>query len=208
VIVVGFFRFRLAFMLVVGVLFVVEDFVGGERVGEVVKIDSSDGDLFTAWILRMFYSVFLAVAVGGGASFSAPDDTGTMRSFDVKKNLYGTYYLYLSHIFNTHSCPSGVRIRLGAGSTAPSRTDSRLVDERVVVGSPAVNIDESMGVVFIEGTVSFPVDTTICEVGLSLHGTVSGSDVCGEFLVDRTVFSPCRTIPAGTPYTVRYRVQL
>jgi hypothetical protein len=196
------------FICVVVFLFVVEDFIGGERVGEVVKIDSSDGDLFTAWILRMFYAVFSAVSVGGDVSFSAPDDTGDMRLFFVKRNLRGAYFAYVSHIFNTHYCPSGFRIRLGAGSTAPSRTDSRLLYERVVIGSPAVNIDEDRGFVVVEGTVSFSGDTTICEVGLSLYGTVSGFDECGEFLLDRTVFSPCRTIPAGTPYTVRYRVQL
>jgi hypothetical protein len=193
--------------VVVVVLFVVEDYVGDVKVGEVVKINSSDGDLFTAWILRMFYYVFYAVATGGSISFSAPDDTGTVRTFDVKKNLtyfYGTTH----HIFNTYACPSGVRIRLGTGSTAPSRTNNRLVSEIAVIGSPAIIIDENRGFVFIEGTVTFPSNTTICEVGLSLYGTVSDDRTCGEFLLDRTVFSPCRSIPANTPYTVRYRVQL
>jgi len=190
--------------VVVVVLFVVEeDFIDGEGVGEVVKVDSSDGDLFTAWILRMFYAVFSAVSVGGVVSFSAPDDAGTVRTFDVKKDLGGT-----SHIFSTYRCSGGVRIRLGTGLTAPLRTDNRLVNEIVVIGSPAIIIDEDRGFVFIEGTITFSSDTTICEVGLSLYGTVSGYNVCGEFLLDRTVFSPCRVIPANTPYTVRYRVQL
>jgi hypothetical protein len=193
--------------VVVFVLFVVEDYVGGVKVGEVVKIDSSDGDLFTAWIVRMFYAMFLAVAVKGDVSFSAPDDTGTVRTFDVKKNLNPIHGV-TSHIFNTHGCSSGVRIRLGTGSTAPSRTNNRLVSEIAVIGSPAINIDEGRGFVFIEGTITFPSDTTICEVGLSLYGTVAGDGTCGEFLLDRTVFSPCRVIPADTPYTVRYRVQL
>jgi len=204
----SFFRFWLGFVLLVFGVFVVEDFVDGERVGEVVKLDSSDGDLFTAWILRMFYAVFTAVSAGGSVSFSASDDTGTVRTFDVKKNFYPVYVAYVYYIFNTQYCPSGVRIRLGAGSTAPSRTDSKLVNELVVIRSPGIIIDESRGFVFIEGTVFFASDTTVCEVGLSLYGTVADYYICGEFLVDRTVFSPCRTVPANTPYTVRYRVQL
>jgi hypothetical protein len=202
--VVGFFRFQLASVWVVVVLFVVEDFVDGERVGEVVKIDSSDGDLFTAWILRMFYAMFSAVLRGGTVLLSVPDDIGTSRSFNIKWVATGTS----ATVFSTNNCPGGVRVRYGSGSTPPSRTDFRLVSEIFVDSNPTLFIDESRGFVLVQSDVVFSSAVTVCEVGLSLYGTVSGDSTCGEFLLDRTVFSPCRSIPANTPYTVRYRVQL
>jgi hypothetical protein len=202
--VVGFFRFWLAFVWVVVVLFVVEDFVGGERVGEVVKIDSNDGDLFTAWILRLFHAMFAFVSAGTSPSFSVSDDTGATRSFYLKAG----FAVGVAHIFNTRFCPGGVRVRYGSGSTSPSRTDFRLVSEIFVDSNPRLFIDESRGFVMVVSDVVFSSDVTVCEVGLSFRGTVAGEGICGEFLLDRTVFSPCRVIPANTPYTVRYRVQL
>jgi hypothetical protein len=192
------------FVWVVVVLFVVEDFVGGERVGEVVRIDSSGNDLFTVWILRMFYAMFSSVSRGGTVSFSATDDAGSSRSYNLKRSLAGTG----ATIFSTYNCPGGVRIRYGSGSTPPSRSDYRLVSEIYVDSSPRLYINESAGFVWVESFVIFSSDTTVCEVGLSLYGTVAGDLFCGEFLIDRTVFNPCRSIPANTPYIVRYRVQL
>jgi hypothetical protein len=189
---------------VVAVLFVVEDFIDGERVGEVVKIDSSDGDLFTTWILRLFYTLFVFLNPGSWSSFSAPDDTGAMRSFNLK----GNFGCGPSFIFNTYRCVQAVRVRYGASSTPVSRTDFKLLQEIYVDTNPRLIIDEARSFVMVESTVSFSANTTICEVGLSLTATVSGCDGCGEFLLDRTVFSPCRVIPANTPYTVRYRVRL
>jgi hypothetical protein len=152
----------------------------------------------------MFYALFAPVLATGLVTFSAPDDTGFSKTFKVKDSLTSTY----SYIFNTNSCPQGVRVRYGSGSTPPSRSDFKLVSEIFVDDSPKLIIDESRGFVLIQSDVIFRSDVTVCEVGLSLYGTVAGGTTCGEFLLDRTVFSPCRTIPAGTPYTVRYRVQL
>jgi hypothetical protein len=189
---------------VVAVLFVVEDFIGGERVGGVVKIDSSDGDLFTTWILRLFYALFVFLNPGWSSSFNASDDTGAMRSFNLK----GSFGCGPWFIFNTYRCTQAVRVRYGMSSTPVSRTDFKLLQEIYVDTNPKLFIDESRNFVMVESTVSFSADTTICEVGLSLLATVAGCDGCGEILLDRTVFSPCRVIPAGTPYTVRYRVRL
>jgi hypothetical protein len=193
---------------VVAVLFVVEDYVGEDKVGDVVKLDSSDNDLFTTWILRMFYSMFQYVGRGGTVSFNAPDDTGATRTFNFKRDTGD----WGCHLFNTFKCGSGVRVRYGMSSTPASRTDYRLLQEVYVDDNPRLLIDESRGFVMVESVVVFGADMTICEVGLSLYTvlycTGSGAVGCGEFLLDRTVFSPCRTIPASTPYTVRYRVQL
>jgi hypothetical protein len=183
---------------------VLEDYISGDKVREVVKLDSSDNDLFTAWILRMFHAMFASVLSGGRVSFSAYDDTGALRTFYFKANLGST----VSHIFNTNGCPSGVRVRYGSSSVTPDRTDSRLLTEVFVDSNPRLVIDESGGLVVVESVVSFGSDTVICEVGFSIYGTVAGATGCGEFLLDRTVFSPCRVIPANTPYTVRYRVRL
>ena len=182
----------------------VEDFVDGERVGEVVKIDSSGGDLFTAWFLRLFYAMFYSVLAGGSTSFGAKDDGGIDRSFLVRTSMYGSS----TTIFSTYKCPGGVRVRYGSDSTPPSRADYKLVSEIYVDSNPVLVIDESRGYVWVQSVVTFSSDVTVCEVGLSLYGTVVGDSTCGEFLVDRTVFSPCRSIPANTPYTVRYRIQL
>ena len=189
---------------VVAGLFVVEDFVDGERVGGVVKIDSDSNDLFTTWILRVFYAMFAYAGARGDVSFSALDDTGTMRSFRLK----GNFYIDSSHVFNTYACVHGVRVRYGTSSTPASRTDYRLLQEIYVDSNPRLVIDEGRGFVMVESVVIFGSDTTVCEVGLSLSATVASVEICGDILLDRTVFSPCRSIPAGTPYTVRYRVQL
>jgi hypothetical protein len=197
---------------VVVVLIVVEDFIGDVKVGGVVKIDSNDGDLFTNWILRMFYALFAYVGYGGMVSFNARDDVGVVRTFHFKRGSGGN----ACYLFDTFWCPSGVRVRYGSGSTSPSRTDYRLSNEIYVDSNPRLVLDEGRGFVMVVSTVTFTSNTTICEVGLSLYTVVEcyfdpdygWYGVCGEFLLDRTVFSPCRVIPANTPYTVRYRVQL
>lgn len=181
-------------------MFVVEDFIGDSKVGEVVKLESNGNDLLTLWILRAFLNVFAVVGVGGSVSFSALDDTGASRTFVMKGNF--------AHIFNTYACSHFVRVRFGRNSTPPSRTDFRLLQEVFVDVNTRVFVNEGAGYVLVEGSAIFPSDTTICEVGLSLGAVVAGSAVCGEILIDRTVLSPCRTIPANTPYIVRYRLQV
>jgi hypothetical protein len=155
---------------VVDVLFAVEDYIGEEKVGEVVKLDSSDGDLFTAWILRMFYSLLASVGAGGTVSFSALDETGSSRAFNMKRSISST----VAHIFNTYYCGSGVRVRYGSSSEPPRRDDRSLWSEVYVDGSPRLVIDEGRGLVMVESVVSFGADTTICELGLSLYGLCLG----------------------------------
>jgi hypothetical protein len=189
-------------LLVVEVI-VIEDYIGGERVGEVVKWSSVDNDLFTANFIDVFWYVFFPFGIGASMILSTRDDTGADREFFIKVNMGSG----VSNLFNTYNCGTGVSIRLGSGSSPPSRDDYRLESEIHVITNLTVIRNIPDGFVVIEGVVSFPSDVTICEVGLSFRATVSGGTGCGEFLLDRTVFSPCRSIPAGTPYRVRYRVQ-
>jgi hypothetical protein len=185
------------------VVFVIEDYINGERVGKVVKWSSVDSDLFTNNIVLLFCYVLIPLARTGSAILTARDDTGVSRDFFIKANMGSGVY----NLFNTYNCPVGVSIRLGSGSSPPSRDDYRLESEVHVITNPTVSYNIPEGFVVIEGNVSFPSDVTICEVGLSFRGTVAGATTCGEFLIDRTVFSPCRSIPANASYRVRYRVQ-
>jgi hypothetical protein len=185
-------------------VFVVEDFIGESKVGEVVKLESNGNDLFTLWILRAFFNMFVPAPVRGGVSFSALDDAGASRSFVMK----GDFGSVPPHIFNTYYCSQFVRVRFGGDSTPPSRTDFRLLREAFVDVNTRVSVDEGASYVLVEGTAVFSSDTTICEVGLSLGATIAGASTCGEILIDRTVLNPCRTIPANTPYIVRYRLQV
>jgi hypothetical protein len=185
------------------VVFVIEDYINGERVGEVVKWSSVGSDLFTRNIIFLFDFVFVPLARGGSTIHGAYDDTGVRTEFFIKVNMGSGVH----NLFNTHNCVTGVSIRLGSGSSPPSRDDYGLESEIHVITNPTVRFNIPEGYVVIEGSVSFPSDVTVCEVGLSFRGTVSGATGCGEFLLDRTVFSPCRVIPAGASYRVRYRVQ-
>lgn len=185
-------------------MFVVEDFIGDSKVGEVVKLESNGGDLLTLWILRAFLNMFVPVSRGGTLSFTVLDDAGALRTFVMK----GNFGIGNNHIFTTYNCSHFVRVRFGRDSTPPSRTDFRLLQEVFVDVNTRVSLNEDAGYVLIEGTALFPSDTTVCEVGLSLSATVADYAACGEILIDRTVLNPCRTVPANTPYIVRYRLQV
>ena len=184
-------------------LLVVEDYVGGVMVGRVVKGRRSGGDRATQAMTRLFYAILSAGAVETWVGFSFTDVDGVDRGFTVRGH-YGT----ASFFWNTAYCPHGVRVRFGSGTTAPTRTDYRLANEFGVDPNPPIFVDEAGGVVTVEGHFSSGVDRDVCEVGLTLVGTVSGDRTCGEVLLDRTVWSPCRSVPAGVPYAVRYRFVL
>jgi hypothetical protein len=121
--------------------------------------------------------MFSSILVGGSVTFSALDDRNISRTFAVRRTSSAT----AATIFSTYACSGGVRVRYGSGSRSPVRSDSRLDSEIYVDGSPKLVIDESRGFVLVQSDVIFSSSVTICEVGLSLYGTVAGYDVCGEF---------------------------
>ena len=184
-------------------LLVVEDYIGGVMVGRVVKGRRIGGDRATQAMTRLFYAILGVGASGSEVGFSFVDVDGVDVTFTVRRNYYGIYFFW-----ETYNCPRGVRVRFGSATTAPTRTDYRLANEFGVDANPLIVVDEAGGVITVEGRFSSGVDRDVCEVGLTLAGTVSDYRTCGEVLLDRTVWSPCRSIPAGTPYAVRYRFVL
>jgi len=181
-------------------LLVIEDYVGGALVGRIVKGRACDGDLST----RNFHNFMTALFYDSSLEFSVVDVSGYPRTFRIR---YFDGDFSRGVIFwNRQYCDHAVRVRFGSGSTPPLRTDYRLASEFLVVTNPEVRFDAAGGFVYIEAGFTDVVARDVCEVGLTLVGTVYGSGTCGEVLLDRTVFSPCRSIPANTPYVVRYRL--
>jgi len=181
-------------------LLVIEDYVDGVMVGRIVKGRACGGDLST----RNFYNFMANVFSVALQDFSVVDDGGVSRTVRIR---FSTTDFNKGSIFwNTYRCVHAVRVRFGSGATLPSKTDFKLESEFLAVTNPVVRVDEAGGFVYIEAGFTDVVPRDVCEVGLTLAGTVSGNSTCGEVLLDRTVFSPCRSIPAGTPYVVRYRL--
>ena len=184
-------------------LFVVEDYIDGRLVGSVVKDWSSGGDLSTINYVRLIGALFTSVPRGGSVSFSAVDADGESRTFIVKINAGGA-----SWFWNTNSCPNMIIIGFGSSGGAPSRVQVNLGAMFTSDSNPSLVVDDDSGVVVIEGRFIDGVTRNVCEVGLFIHATGVGSLNCHTFMIDRTVWSPCRSIPPGTPYIVRYRFVL
>ena len=184
-------------------LLVVEDYIDGRLVGRVVKDWFSGGDLSTANYVRLVGAMFTSVPRDGSASFSAVDVDGVSRTFIFKVSAGSRHWFW-----NTYICANRVRVGFGSSTAVPARNNYRLGSEFISDESPRLIVDEDAGVIVVEGRFVDAVDRTVCEVGLFLHATVSFEDVCRDVLVDRTVWSPCRSVPAGVPYIVRYRFVL
>ena len=185
-------------MLVVVVVFVIEDYINGEKVGEVVKWSSVDGDLFTRNIILLFYHVFARLARGDSTGLVARDDTGTERIFIIKGDMGSGVH----NLFNTYNCATGVSIRFGSGSSPPSRDDYRLLFELVRV-SASLSYDVSNYVITISGSWTPNINVSLCEVGLYIRA-------CDRYgyarflLLDRSVLSPCRSVSAGETVSASY----
>ena len=184
-------------------LLVVEDYIGGRLVGRVVKDWFSGGDLSTVNYVRLVGALLTSVPRYNSVSFSAVDVDGVSRTFIVKANVGD-----VSWFWNTYGCDNVFMIAFGSGGGPPARTDYKLSAGFTSDWSPSLVVDEGAGVVVIEGRFIDGVTRSVCEVGLFLRATGAYSTWCFNFLMDRTVWSPCRTIPPGTPYIVRYRFVL
>jgi hypothetical protein len=149
-------------------------------------------DLGTNWFGRMMATIFRnSRAV---IYFTVVDVTGTSRSIFERTTVVA------NPLFNTvYNYDCGAYIGVGTGSTPPTKTDYKLVNE--VSRQPAAAS-------FTDGTDTFAVyaaftlasDTDIYEVGLYWKEGYNG----WVWLLDRTVLpSPVR-FPANTAMSVAY----
>jgi len=188
-----------------------------DRDGRVVKRVAVNEDLFweyveriranpdrgTRWGVRILEAIFAPAGVTGTTTFTAIDTDGTSRSQNIKVNMGGSYYSF----FNTYMCPNRLWIGYGTNATPPSPSDYKL-GNKVAEGLAGVTGDDLQGTVTISASFTMTADTTIYEIGMEWEGCVSSVNICGRFLIDRTVFPDGLTVKAGQTLTVIYRFVL
>jgi hypothetical protein len=160
-------------------------------------------DLATAWFLRVMRAILEPTPVGGVTSATFTDTTGTSRTQGIKRNTAVTLP-HDEHFLNVHTCNNRLWIGYGDSSTPPTRTDFRL-GRKLGEGIAGVTADEVQGTLTISASFTMSADTAIYEIGLEWEGTVSGHNVCGRVLLDRTVFPEGILVRAGQTVTIVYR---
>ena len=160
-------------------------------------------DLPTLWTVRFFTALLTPVTRGHYSSFSFTDTGGTARIQDVKRNT-GSDTTSDLHFFNTYVCSNRLWISYGSSSAPPSRTDYKL-GSKLGEGVTTITVDETAGIITLSVSFTITTDITVYEVGLEWEGCVSSFNVCGKFLVDRTVFPEGIPVRAGQTLTVIYR---
>jgi len=177
--------------------------IGKDLFEEALKIRSEmikRGDLRTRWWIRFIGAIFYPVTVGAGSSFSFVDTGGTSRGQPVKRNYSGQ-----SSIFETQNCNNRFWISVGNGTTSPTIDDYKLAS-KITDSLASYAIDDTNGIITLSSGFTFGSDTVINEVGLEWEACVGSFNVCGRFLVDRTVLSSPFTAPANTPITITYKI--
>jgi hypothetical protein len=155
-------------------------------------------DLSTLWFLRFLAALFTPSDAGVSVAFSFTDESGTSRIQPVKGSL-GSFSIFLS----TSSCLNKMVIAIGTGTTSPTRTDYRLVN-KINEAYATISVDETGFTITLSAAFTFNADTVIYEVGLLWAGCVSSYNVCGRFLVDRTVFPNGISVLAGQTLSIAY----
>ena len=156
-------------------------------------------DMFTRWALRIFGGIFGPTTVGGNWLVSFKDTGGTDRTQKIKGS-GGTTAMW----FNTDYCNNRLWIAYGTGRTPPTRDDFKL-EAKAGEGVAGITVDEVQGTVTISASFTFAVSMTVYEVGLEWEACVSGYNVCGRVLLDRTVFPEGISVSANQTLTVVYR---
>jgi hypothetical protein len=173
-----------------------------EKALEIRKEAIKRNDLRTRWWVRFIGALFNPVTITGRVTFSFTDIGGTSRSQSTKWAL-GTNPL----ITNTSNCNNRFWISVGNGTTPPTIDDFRL-GSKIADALASYTLDDTNGIITLSAGFTFTSNTVITEVGLEWECTVSGHDVCGRMLVDRTLLSSPFTAPANVPVTVTYRILL
>jgi hypothetical protein len=155
----------------------------------------SGGDLVTLWGFRLISCLFADVVRWGSYSISFTELDGTSRSF-VCISSDGFSFL------GSGCGDRRVFIGFGSSSDLPVRTDYALRSHLATVRA-SYTVDESLFTITISGSWTPVSSVTVCEVGLFM-------DVCDiggssrRVLFDRSVLSPCVSVPAGSTVTATY----
>jgi hypothetical protein len=176
--------------------------VNEDLFSEYVKRVSESPDRGTRWGVRLLEAVFAPAGVAGTTTFTVTDTGGASRTNNAKFTA-GT----ASGFFNTIVCANRLWIGYGTDATPPSPSDYRL-GSKIAEGLATATGDDLQGTLTISASFTMTADTTIYEVGLEWEGTVSGHNVCGRVLIDRTVFPEGLVVRAGQTLTVIYRFVL
>ena len=171
-----------------------------EKALEIRKEMEKRGDLRTRWFIRFMAGLFTGIGKTGTASFSFTDTTGTSRTQGIKSNFGSS-----SSFLNAGNCENRLYIALGTSST-PSTIDDYKLGSKFAEAVSSIVVDDANGIIRLYATFTFSTDVTINEVGLEWSGTVSSYDICGRFLVDRTVLPSPVSVPANTPTLVTYKI--
>jgi len=155
---------------------------------------------WTRWAVNFLQALLANLGKEGASSFPFVDVNGTSRNQKVKAD-FATNFSF----FNTDTCPNRLFISVGSSNTPVSATDYKL-GAKIAESLVSVSVYELIDTLVLSASFSFTTETTICEVGLEWEGCVDGYSTCGRFLFDRTVLSPCYTVPAGGSVIVAYRI--
>jgi hypothetical protein len=173
---------------------------------EYVKRVRASPDRGTRWGVRLLEAIFAPAGTGGTTTFTATDTTGTSRTQNIKfPYTYAPDRAYT--FFHTYYCPNRLWIGYGTDPTPPSPSDYKL-GNKVAEGLAVATGDDLQGTLTISASFTMTQDTVIYEIGLEWEGTVASYNVCGRFLIDRTVFPEGLTVRAGQTLTVIYRFVL
>ena len=91
------------------------------------------------------------------------------------------------------------RIKVGDSDITPSRSDLNLKGNVLGDGGVSATVNETEGFLILSTSFSWASDTVVKEVGLFIRMNWL------DYLMDRTVFSPPITVPAGKVLSIAYR---
>jgi hypothetical protein len=177
------------------IIIVVERKDGRVETRRITVDKAGGGDLVTLWAFRLICCLFADVVVMGGVTINIRDLDNMSRVVEC-----------ISHIspsFLSSYCGGRAPfVGFGSSSVAPSRSNYRLVSEMARVQASLVS-DESAFECRIVGSWTPAGDVTVCEVGLYMR-VCDEQNLARYVLFDRSVLSPCVSVPGGSRISVTY----
>ncbi len=176
-------------------------------VGGSTLMKTKDGKIVSNLILDNF-GVWLAAIfrknVGGNLAITMPDDGGVIRNVHIYN---------LSPLFNSGLGNSGSALKVGSGTTAPTRSDFEI--ETDFVASPE-NLDFALGSspTYFSGPGNFQSAGSIIAGGSgtvneSVHELIFNAQaVQRTFTIFRDIITPAQAFLAGQTIALSYTIQL